>query len=90
MTAVIEQLFTDYKHQPITRLELLPQSGSDRQYYRIYTEEASYIATYNQNVAENNVFVQFTNHFKATGLPVPTVFCINDDHTIYIQEDRGK
>jgi len=90
MTAVIEQLFTDYKHQPITRLELLPQSGSDRQYYRIYTEEASYIATYNQNVAENNVFFQFTNHFKATGLPVPTVFCINDDHTIYIQEDRGK
>ena len=90
MKAAIEQLFTENKHQPITRIELLPQSGSDRQYYRIYTEEASYIATYNQNIAENNAFVQFTNHFKAIGLPVPTVFCINDDHTIYIQEDRGK
>ena len=90
MTAAIEQLFTYYKHQPITRLELLPQSGSDRQYYRIYTEEASFIATYNLNIAENNAFVQFTNHFKAAGLPVPTVFCINKEQTIYIQEDRGR
>ena len=90
MTAAIEQLFTYYKHQPITRLELLPQSGSDRQYYRIYTEEASFIATYNLNIAENNAFVQFTNHFKAASLPVPTVFCINKEQTIYIQEDRGR
>ena len=90
MKAAIEQLFTDYKHQPITRLELLPQSGSDRQYYRIHTQEASFIATYNLNIAENNAFVQFTNHFKAAGLPVPTVFCINKEQTIYIQEDKGK
>jgi aminoglycoside/choline kinase family phosphotransferase len=90
ITAAIEQLFTDYKHQSITRLEMLPQSGSDRQYYRVHTSEASYIATYNLNIAENNAFFKFTNHFKAAGLPVPEVFCINDEHTIYIQEDRGR
>jgi aminoglycoside/choline kinase family phosphotransferase len=90
ITAAIEQLFTDYKHQPITRLEMLPQSGSDRQYYRIHTNDASYIATFNLNIPENNAFVQFTNHFKAANLPVPEVFCVNEDRTIYIQEDKGK
>ena len=90
ITAAIEQLFTDYKHEPITRLEMLPQSGSDRQYYRIHTKEDSYIATYNLNVPENNAFVRFTNHFKAAGLSVPEVFCMNEERTIYIQEDKGK
>jgi len=90
ITAAIEQLFADYKHEPITRLEMLPQSGSDRQYYRIHTKEASYIATYNLNIPENNAFVKFTNHFKAAGLPVPELFCINEERTIYIQEDKGK
>lgn len=90
ITAAIEQLFADYKHQPITRIEMLPQSGSDRQYYRIHTNEASYIATYNLNIPENNAFVKFSNHFKVAGLPVPEVFCINEERTIYIQEDKGK
>jgi len=90
ITAAIEKLFTDYKHQTITRFEMLPQSGSDRQYYRIHTNDASYIATFNLNIPENNAFVQFTNHFKAANLPVPEVFCVNEDRTIYIQEDKGK
>ena len=89
ITTAIEQLFTSYKHETISRLEMLPQSGSDRQYFRIYTNSASYIATYNLNVKENNAFFSFTNHFFAAGLPVPTVYCINEEHTIYIQEDKG-
>ena len=89
ITAAIEQLFNIYKHETIIRLEMLPQSGSDRQYFRIYTNTASYIATYNLNVKENNAFFSFTNHFIAAGLPVPTVYSVNEEHTIYIQEDKG-
>ena len=90
ISAAIEQLFTDYRHEPITRLEMLQQSGSDRQYFRIHTKGASFIATYNLNVAENKAFINFTKHFNAADLPVPTVFCVNDAYTIYIQEDKGK
>ena len=89
ITPAIEQLFTNYKHETISRFEMLPQSGSDRQYFRIHANNVTYIATYNLNVKENNAFFGFTNHFKAAGLPVPTVYCVNDEHTIYIQEDKG-
>ncbi len=90
IAAAIEQLFSQYKQEPILRIELLPQSGGERQYFRIHTKDASFIATYNLNVAENKAFINFTKHFKAAGLPVPEVYSISEDQTIYIQEDKGK
>jgi aminoglycoside/choline kinase family phosphotransferase len=71
------------------RIEKLPQSGSDRIYFRVYKAEATYIATYNLNVKENNTFIYFSQHFKQLQLPVPHIFCVNDAQTIYIQEDLG-
>jgi aminoglycoside/choline kinase family phosphotransferase len=71
------------------RIEKLPQSGSDRIYFRLYAGEKTYIATYNLNVKENNTFIYFSQHFKQFGLPVPEIFCVNAEQTIYIQEDLG-
>ncbi len=85
----IEQLFEDYNNSPAERIEKLPQSGSDRIYFRIYTGDKTFIATYNRNVKENNTFIHFSNHFKSKGLPVPTIFSFNEDQTIYLQEDLG-
>ncbi|MFP5042368.1 phosphotransferase [Parasediminibacterium sp. JCM 36343] len=85
----IEQLFAKCQQQAIGRIEKLPQSGSNREYYRIYTSNQSFIATYNENVQENKAFIHFTEHFKKTGLPVPVVFCTNENTTMYIQEDKG-
>ncbi|MBC7721239.1 MAG: phosphotransferase [Pedobacter sp.] len=86
----VGQLFQTLKNEVPTRIEKLPQSGSDRIYFRIYTNSAqTFIATYNRNVKENNTFIYFSNHFKNKGLPVPQVFCVNDERTIYIQEDLG-
>jgi aminoglycoside/choline kinase family phosphotransferase len=41
------------------------------------------------NVQENNTFVVFSKHFAQQQLPVPAVFCINEEQTIYIQKDLG-
>ena len=90
ITDGIEQLFKTLKKDAPNRIEKLPQSGSDRVYFRIYTNDVqTYIATYNRNVKENITFIYFSNHFKNKGLPVPQVFCVNDEQTIYIQEDLG-
>jgi len=35
------------------------------------------------------VFIEFSRHFKNAGLPVPEIFCVNEDASIYIQEDLG-
>lgn len=87
--AAIEALFIEYKKAPAERIEKLPQSGSDRVYYRVYHQAETYIATHNLHVKENNTFIAFSRHFKSRGLPVPEVFCVNADKTIYLQEDLG-
>ncbi|MEJ7827545.1 MAG: RNase adapter RapZ [Segetibacter sp.] len=90
VVADIERLFKAYKKIAADRIEKLPQSGSDRIYFRIYAAGQTYIATYNINKKENNTFISFTNHFIKLSLPMPEIFCFNIDETIYIQEDLGK
>ena len=88
-TQEIKDTFLLFSHEPISAVEKLPQSGSDRTYFRIYTLATSYIATHNLNRRETSTFVEFSRHFKQYGVPVPEVFAVNDDDTTYIQEDFG-
>lgn len=85
----VKQLFASFDPSPVTQLEKIPQSGSNRMYFRIRTEEHSYIATYNDNVRENRTFVHFSRHFRACGCPVPGILAINEAYTIYLQQDFG-
>ena len=89
-TENIKELFKKFNTTAILRIEKIPQSGSDRTYFRIYCEnEKSYIATFSNNIKENNAFIYFSNHFKKINAPVPEVFAVNEEGNIYIQEDFG-
>lgn len=86
----IRELFSGFSKVGIERIEKLPQSGSDRIYFRIYTVAGeSYIATYNLNIKENNTFIYFSNHFGERRLPVPRILACNAAQNLYIQEDLG-
>jgi aminoglycoside/choline kinase family phosphotransferase len=86
----IEQLFKQYSSEKITNIDKLPQSGGDRIYFRLATENGkNFIATFSNNLKENETFLYFTSHFKNVGAPVPNVFIVNDEKNIYIQEDFG-
>lgn len=89
ITEQIEKLFANYSSERIDRIEKLPQSGSSRQYFRIFSGGKSYIATYNLNEKENNTFVAFSLHFKKLNLPVPAIYAVSDDSLLYLQEDLG-
>jgi aminoglycoside/choline kinase family phosphotransferase len=89
-TEHIKQLFETYSADPIESIIKIPQSGGDRIYFRILTTtQKSFVATTSNNIKENETFLYFTNHFKSVGAPVPSVFVINEEQTIYIQEDFG-
>ena len=89
-TENIKELFKKFNATAILRIEKIPQSGSDRTYFRIYCEnEKSYIATFSNNIKENNAFIYFSKHFKKINAPVPEVFAVNEEGNIYIQEDFG-
>lgn len=92
MDTIIEQisfLLKQFKKEDAVRLEKLPRSGSNRIYFRAYYSNETFIVTYNSNIKENQTFIYFSNHFKKAGLAVPEVFCVNEDGSVYIQEDFG-
>ena len=85
----IRRLHETYSRYPLTGLDVIPQSGSNRIYFRIRTDDGSYIATYNDNVRENQTFIYFSRHFREQACPVPEIYLVNDACTIYFQEDFG-
>ncbi len=85
----IKELFSDFSKDAITAIDKLPQAGSERHYFRIHAAGKTYIATYGENLKENETFIYFSGHFKKKNLSVPQIFCINSDKNIYIQEDFG-
>lgn len=92
---IIQELFAGIGYSGPVDIVKLPQSGSDRIYYRCHTGTFRYkgknhfIATYNENIKENNSFIYFSKHFHSTGAPVPEVYAVNKKGNTYIQEDLG-
>jgi RNase adapter protein RapZ len=93
MQAMIDAVSQEYKKwhgNPPNRVDVLPQSGSDRRYFRLYDADGStVIATHGLNILENRTFIYFSENFKEKGLNVPGIYAISDDETIYLQEDLG-
>jgi aminoglycoside/choline kinase family phosphotransferase len=67
----------------------LPQSGSDRKYFRISSGPKSVIGAYNYNREENEAFIGFTHHFISKGLPVPEIFGYLPEKYVYYLKDLG-
>ncbi len=85
----IKAFFKTFDTNEITSFEKLPQSGGDRIYFRITTEGKSYIATYNENIKENNAFLNFTCQLKKISAPLPEIYKVHPGNQMYIQEDFG-
>jgi len=68
---------------------VLPQSGSERRYFRLHDNDGSIIGTYGANIKENESFFYFTRHFKEKNLAVPEIMAISEDRMFYLQEDFG-
>lgn len=69
--------------------EKIAGEGSNRCYYRLTAGDCSLVGVVGESVAENNAFIEISNHFSAKGLPVPRVVAVSDDRLRYLQEDLG-
>lgn len=86
----VQDFFEQSLGKTVTQSEIIPLSGGDRRYFRLYAGAESYIACYNENIKENEAFFYFTNHFMAVNVPLPQVLAINTAQTIYVVADLGK
>lgn len=85
----VQAYFRKAVKEDILSFEKLPKSGGDRIYFRIVTPSRTYIATYNENVRENETFLYFTNHFREINAPVPEIYSVHPGGKMYLQEDFG-
>ncbi|MBI5857888.1 MAG: phosphotransferase [Sphingobacteriales bacterium] len=92
MQHLIESISLLYKqwkgHAPLS-VDVLPQSGSERRYFRLHEKAGSVIGTYGANIKENETFIYFSGHFKNKQLAVPEVYKVSNDGLFYLQEDFG-
>jgi aminoglycoside/choline kinase family phosphotransferase len=92
----ISSLYKQWKGVHPLSVDVLPQSGSERRYFRLHAclldrqgNEGSVIGTYGANIKENETFFYFCKHFKEKNLAVPEILAISDDRLFYLQEDFG-
>lgn len=85
----VAHLYTQWSgHKPLS-VDVLPQSGSERRYFRVHAAGSSVIGTYGANIKENDTFIYFTQHFSRKELAVPKILIVSDDKLFYLQEDLG-
>jgi aminoglycoside/choline kinase family phosphotransferase len=86
----VERFFRGWKKSGEIQIQTLKQAGSNRQYFRVWHDEHSYIQTYNPlNFRENNAFIEFSRHFHHKQLPVPEILHTDGKREQYIQSDFG-
>ena len=85
----LEQLFQLTIAKPILSCDELSASGSNRKYFRIYTQDETVIGVEGTSLEENKAFIEMAKHFSDKGLPVPKFIAQNADGRVYIQEDLG-
>ncbi|MBW7839394.1 MAG: phosphotransferase [Chitinophagaceae bacterium] len=85
----VRAYFNKVIKEEVLQFEKLPRSGGDRIYFRIVTPSKSYIATYNDNIRENETFLYFTSHFSGIQAPVPKIYSVDTGKKMYLQEDFG-
>jgi len=83
------KLFESHFKEEVTFFELLPASGSYREYARLKSTSHQVMGTYNQDLKENQAFLEFSAHFRNKNIPVPQIYAVNDTMDCYLQEDLG-
>ena len=85
----IIQLFENHFKEKVESVELLPASGSYREYCRLFSSVRTVIGAFNADIKENTAFLSFTSHFRMNDLPVPEVYAVSADLKKYLLEDLG-
>jgi len=89
MIDAVTQLYKEWREAAPTSFDVLPQSGSERRYFRLHGVNGSVIGTYGANIRENETFIYFSTHFQRKRLPVANILAVNDEISVYLQEDFG-
>jgi aminoglycoside/choline kinase family phosphotransferase len=84
-------LFEKYAKRSVAGIYRLEQSGSNRQYFRLFDENKnSVIGVVGVCEKENAAFVKIAQKFENQNIPAPKILAVSDDFLCYLQEDLGE
>lgn len=85
-----KRFFENHFGEKSTQFVTLAQSGSARVNFLAQNQTGKYIITYNENIAENESFLYFSELFSELNLNTPKIFSVSEDRKLYIQEFLGE
>jgi aminoglycoside/choline kinase family phosphotransferase len=92
MENTFDFVFNAYKNfysEDIIKYEAITNAGSNRNYYRIYTNSDTIIGVYSNNVEETETFLYYSEIFTTLSLNTPKVFFVSPDKKCYFIQDLG-
>lgn len=82
-------LFFNWAGEKPFKITPLPQSGSNRKYYRIRSTQKTAIGVDSSDYKENLAYIEFSKHFLKNGLNVPVIYGMDLVNGVYLLEDLG-
>lgn len=90
MSNRLNKLYEQWAGKQPAHIVRMAGAGSNREYYRIVSEEGeSVIGVIGTSKEENHAFITLTRHFADAALPVPKVLGVGDDEMCYLLTDLG-
>jgi aminoglycoside/choline kinase family phosphotransferase len=85
----LNEQFKKWSGSEALLITMLPNSGSNRIYFRLQNSNTSAIGVYNDNFKENTAFLNFTKQFLNSRINVPFIYSENLSENIYLIQDLG-
>src|SRR5688572_12471363 len=89
MEGKLKELFHAHFDEPVDGIAPLKGGGSDRKLYRLANAQRTVIGVTNADRLENVAFLEFSKHFRRSGLPAPAIYAEDLDQGLYLEEDLG-
>lgn len=71
------------------KIEKISADGSNRQYYRCFSNSHACMGVYNEDRKENEAFLSYAKQLREKGIKVPDIYAEDLDNGVYLQQDLG-
>ena len=89
MVEKVKELYKEWAGVAPLSIVRLTGDGSNRVYYRVFSDAGSVVGAVGTSVEENRAFVALADAFLKSGVSAPRVLAVSDDCRCYLQEDLG-
>lgn len=83
----VEDLYLRHFGKTPDSILALPASGSDRKYFRVFSEDKTVLGAWSPDPEENRAFLYLGRHFHSLGIRVPEIFAEDVNSNVYLLQD---